>query len=563
MKILKEKTKFYDYVFDFLFNWDTIEYCRELKETLGYQAFNFSEKKWRFKNLEAIDMLKQKFTDIEIDKEIERDHVNYKLEKEATAMIVEKSEELKVATSSKLEIKGIKGELYDFQKITVEWLINNKGRGLVSLDLGLGKTLCSLAYIAHEDYKKILVITPASVKYSWESECYKWSRLKPFVIDSKKELTLEDYKNHNVFIINYDILKKFFTFLSSVYFDCIIADESSYCKNPRAQRSKAVKEISKNIKSVILLSGTPLLSKPIELFTTLNILDPKNWNSYYGYAKRYCNMWQAPWGLDVSGSSNIPELREKIKRYIIRKKKEEVLKELPEKRFIDIPIKLDYETQNKYRLLEESFVDYLKNIKNKSEKEIQKSLSAERLTKLNELRQLACEGKVESVKEIIQAIIDTGEKIVIFCSYNNPLKTIKSAFPKESVMIIGSTPLLERKEVIDRFQSDPSVKIFLGGMLSAQTGITLTAARNVLFLNYAYVPANMEQAYSRIDRIGQKSDSIAIYQIVSLGTIDQRMSKILEKKKNIINQILETSSETEKIKSGNIVNDILSSYTKD
>lgn len=465
----------------------------------------------------------------------------------------------KINTNTDFKINGISGNLYGFQKTTVAWLLNNQGRGLVSLDLGLGKTICSLAYVTHTKKEKTLVICPVSMKYTWKNEIEKWTKLKTLIIDSKSDVTLEDYQQYDIFVINFDILKKFFTFLTSVKFDCLIVDESTYCKNPKSIRAKATCLIAKRIESVILLSGSPLLNRVVELYTSLNILDPNTWNNYYSFVKRYCNAYQSKWGLDVSGASNIPELKEKISKYIIRKKKEDVLTELPDKKFINISIKLDSETQQKYQLLENSFIEYLKEIKNKSKREIQKALLAETLVKLNELRMLTSIGKINSTKEIIKDIINAGEKVVVFSSFNNPLKELQMNFEDESVIIMGNTSGEDRQKAIETFQNDPNKKIFFGGMLSANMGITLTAGSVVVFLDYDWCPENMRQAYSRIDRIGQKAKSISIYQMVAIDTIDQKMKKILDHKQRIIDQLIEGRA-TNVVEENKIINEVLKTY---
>ena len=460
-----------------------------------------------------------------------------------------------------MEIKNIKGELYQFQKEAVEFLISKNGRGLLSLDMGLGKSFTSLAYTAHSNFTKIIVVSPASVKLAWENEVKQWTHLKPLMINSKTKLTIDEYDTHNIFILNYDILIKHFKFLTSFRFDSLIIDESTYIKNPRAKRTKAIKKMSKNISSVILLSGTPLLSRPIELFTTLNILDEDNWNNYFRYAYKFCKAWQSPWGLDVSGASNIPELREKLLTYMFRKRKDEVLFELPEKRFIDIPVELDYETNRNYRLLENSFVEYLRDIKNKKTSEIRKSLKAEQLVKLGELRRLTANGKVKPAEEIINSILESKQKVVVFSAFNEPLEILHEKFKDISVIITGSSTDVERQSAVDNFQNDDNIKIFYGGILSAGMGITLTAGQNVLFIDHSWTPASHHQSIDRIHRIGSKFNSISIYQLYAVGTIDEKMNEILNVKECIFNELIDGGSTPTKVET-DYVNKVIKQYEK-
>ena len=563
MLIQKEKTKYCEYVLSFDYNQNVVDFCRYLKSALGWAEFSYDPEKkgWRFKDPEVINMLKNKFPYIQVGAEVAKEVSVFKQKRKEEKEKEQNATRIKEAKVSNLEIKGIKGELYEYQKKTVKWLIDNQGRGLLSLDMGLGKTLCSLAYIVHSKKEKVLVICPSTMKYVWAEEIKKWSGLKPWVIHSKSDLTLEEYKKHDILIVNFDILKKFITFLTSVKLDSIIIDESTYIKNPQSLRAKAVKIISKNISSVILLSGSPLLNKVIELFTSLNILDPIIWNNYYSFALKYCGAHQTKYGLDVSGASNLPELRERVSKHIIRMKKEDVLEQLPEKKFIDIPVRLNDDIQKKYELLENSFITYLKEIKKKSNIEIQKALMGETLVKLNELRMLTTEGKIDFARELINNVLLTKEKIVVFSVFNKPLQLLHEEFKEESVIIIGSVADKDRQKAIQDFQNNPNKRIFFGGMRSANMGITLTQASVVLFVDFDWTPENMKQAYSRIDRIGQKADSISIYQIIALDTVDQKMSKILKIKQEIINRLIDGKEvDDSELNSGTIINDLIESY---
>lgn len=405
-----------------------------------------------------------------------------------------------------------------------------------------GKSIQALSYAVHTKQKKTLIICPASVKYSWEKEVKKWTKLKSIILDSKVELDIGTFNNHDIFIINFDILRRFMEPFLAFRFDCMVIDECHYIKNLRTIRTKYVIKLGRNIKSVIPMSGTPLLNRPVELFPILHIVDPKTWNNFYNFTKRYCNGHQDNFGWNVSGASNVEELQEKIGRYFLRRTKEQVLKELPPKVFNDIPLKLSPSDQKNYNMVEKEFVEYLKEIKNKTETEIKRTLMAEQLVKLGELRRLTTVGKIDTAKEIVSDIIDSGEKVLVFSVYNEPLEELQKFFGKQAVQIIGSTPQDQRGEVVERFQKDKSVKVFLGGMKSAGVGITLTAASHVLFIDYSWVPADHQQAADRCHRIGQEAESVTVHQMYALHTIDDYMREMLEGKKEIFEKLIEGKS---------------------
>ena len=544
MKIHKEKINRFLYVFDYDFSLDNLQFCRYIKSVVGWEKFNFYEKKWRFNDVSVVEMLKKKYPELEIDPEVEVDLKRFQLEKQADEILIEEGNKIKEKTDTDLVIQNVTGELYDFQKIGVEFLINSNGRAILADTMGLGKTLQALAFVAHTEKKKTLVVCPASVKYSWESEVAKWTKLKSFVIDSKlkknKKIDMIQLVNdHDIFIINYDIVKSYLVFLQNINWDCLIGDEFHFIKNNNAQRTKAFKMIASRIPSVLLLSGTPIFSRPLELFNGLNLMDPVRWNNWFEYTKKYCQGHQSPFGWDARGASNIAELQQKISRYFLRRKKEDVLTDLPEKQFIDYPVELDPEKRFEYDLVEANFVEYLKEIKNKKDPEIAKTLQAERLVKLGELRQITSQGKIKATQDLISQIIDNNEKVVVFSSFNDPLVALEKVFKDVSVRLTGDTPDFMRKAAIDSFQNDPNIKIFFGGMKSASAGITLTAGQNVIFIDFSYVPADHLQGQDRIHRIGSKFDYVSIYQLFAKDTIDEKMQEMLKGKQEIFDQIFE------------------------
>lgn len=404
-----------------------------------------------------------------------------------------------------------------------------------------GKSLQALAYTAHAGLKKVLVLCPAVTKYNWRNEVSKWTYLKPFVIDSdmsEEDVSLKIQKSE-VVIINYDILKKFSEILKAVPFEIGILDECHYLKNRSATRSKYAKALVKRFPKIILLSGTPFLNRPIELFNPLNILDSKNWFDYYAYARRYCEGHMGRFGWDDKGASNIAELQERISPYFIRRSKQEILPDLPKKRFIDYPVQLDTETQRKYDMAEEEFGKFLIDIKKKTQAQAAKSLQAEKLVKLGALRQLASVGKIEISKEIIENIIENGEKVVVFSCYNSPIEELHKYFKDKSVLVTGKIGAEKRNDIVTEFQNNKDIKIFFGGIKSAGVGINLTAATNVLFVDYSWVPGDHSQAIDRIHRIGSTAKHIVIYQLYSKKTVDEYMYKLLKKKQLLFDQLID------------------------
>lgn len=539
MKIKKEKTQYHEYKLESEYNPVLVNYCRFLKDTFGWKEFSWDSdiKVWRFNDPSIIMLLADKFEEMNID-EVEED-VKKQEQKEKEEKIKSKNaQRIKEATKSNLEIKGIKGELYEYQKLGIEFFINSGGRALLADSPGVGKSAQALGYIVKNGFKRNLIICPASVKFSWENEIHKWTNLKSFIIDSKTDLKDIPFDVQCV-IINYDILKKFHNEFKKYKWDCLVADEVQLVKNPSAKRSKVIKSIASDIQHIIMLTGSPIINRPIEMFNMLNIIDSKEWNNYYSYATKYCAGRQGRWGFEAKGASNLEELNERISKYFLRRTKEEVLKELPAKNFINVPMTLSKEERKQYDLVESDLIKYLKSYKKeKTDKEIKKSLQAEKLVKLNLLREINTMGKIPIIKELINSIIDAGEKVLVFSSFNAPLKEMYYEYDN-SVLLLGETPVDERGDIVKDFQENPNTKIFFGGIKSAGVGITLTAASNVIICDQPWTPADLEQSINRAHRPGADYQSLNIYQIISKDSIDGFMIKMLNKKQEIIDQIIE------------------------
>lgn len=434
-------------------------------------------------------------------------------------------------------------KLFPYQKEGVNFLIKNNGRAILGDSQGLGKTIQTLAYLVYSKKEKNLIICPNSVKTNWEDEVKKWTNLKPLVINSKSKFTLEEYDKYNCFIINFEILKKFLLLLGSVRWDSCIVDEAQLIKNKDSIRSKATTEIARKIQSVILLSGTLVMNRSIELFVPLHIMNPVEWpntiKDWFKFSVRYSAGHRGQYGWDTSGSSNIPELRQKISKYFLRRTKEEVLPDLPSKIHIDYPVELVGENKKNYNLALKSFVDYLKEVKKKTNYEIKRTMQAAKLSQLNELRQLVTNGKKEALEMLIDGLLDGGEKIIVFSVYNQTLVDLHEKYKNKSVLLTGSSSEDERKNAREQFQTNPEIKLFCGGLKSAGVGLNLTKATSVIFADYSWVPADHWQGEDRMCRIGNTAEKVSIYQLVALNTIDSYMKEIFNKKKELFEKLIE------------------------
>ncbi|MFA5151286.1 MAG: DEAD/DEAH box helicase [Clostridia bacterium] len=434
---------------------------------------------------------------------------------------------------SDLHLKNLPDELFSYQKIGVEFIEKNNGRALITDEQGLGKTCQSLTWLKiHPELFPVIIVCPASVKYNWAREAKKWLTNPDLQIISGTQIYNLSKK---IIIINYDIVKNWLEKLIEIQPKVLILDEVQAIKNGSTIRTKAIKKLAKNVKHVIGLSGTPILNRPIEFFNAINLIDPFLFPSQWRFAMRYCGAKHNGFGWDFNGNSNTVELYEIITNAImIRRLKKDVLPELPEKIFSILPFEIN--NRDKYIEAEKDFISFIR--KTKGEQAAERVSNAEIITKIETLKQIAVDGKILQIIDWINEFLETGEKLIIFGVHKFILDIISREFKNISVKIDGSTSSLERQKNVDLFQTDPTVKIFIGNIKAAGVGINLTAASNILFLELPWTPAELSQAWDRSHRIGQ-SKKVIIYQSIAIDTIEEKIAELIDKKRIVLDAILD------------------------
>jgi len=385
--------------------------------------------------------------------------------------------------------------LREYQKESVRKIIKFNGRALVAADPGLGKTLIALTYLRAPEQKPALVVCPAVAKWVWKNEIRKHTKLSCRVLSGRTPKKLKTLRD--VTIINYDILSAWTDVLRQSKFNTLILDECQYGKNPKSQRTKAVANIGKTTRSIIAMSGTPLVNRPKELFPTLKLLRPHQYKSFVPFAFRYCNRHITPWGWDDSGASHLDELHKQLSsNCMIRYRKEDVLTELPPKQRIVVTLPIPNIAE--YHTAEREFISWVNTID-----PTEKQAKAQGMVKLTYLKQLAAELKLPSVISWIDDFLDTSnEKLIVFTYHRKIIQHLFHKYP-QSVMIDGSVSDKERDVAIRKFQNDKDVRIFFGQILAAGTAITLTAASTCVFAEMHWVPGIHLQAEDRCILKGQ------------------------------------------------------------
>jgi len=427
--------------------------------------------------------------------------------------------------------------LMSHQEEAVKRLVVNK-RFILADDMGLGKTTATVVGALETGAKKVLVICPASLKINWQREISNYTDRSISIIDGKK------WEDADFVIINFDIIKNFHdvahkdeSIILKSKFDLVIIDEAHYIQNTQAQRTKLINDFVKIVDRLWLLTGTPITSRPINYFNLLNLIQSPVASNWMAYVKRYCNGFQFKAGKrriwNVSGASNLDELRERTQRQVLRRLKENIL-DLPEK--IITPVYLRLKSKEYEELMGEYYDWY------------DKSGEADSLTlqfsKLTKVRQVIANEKINATIELIESVLEQDKKVIVFTNFTNSLELILEKFGKIAVRVDGSCSQKERQYAVDEFQNNDKIKVFVGNIKAAGVGLTLTAGEIVIMNDLSFLPSDHSQAEDRAYRIGQKN-SVLVYYPIFDNTIEGIIYDILQKKKNIFETIMGDRVSTE------------------
>jgi SWI/SNF-related matrix-associated actin-dependent regulator 1 of chromatin subfamily A len=462
----------------------------------------------------------------------------------------------------------LKRQMFPYQRNGVAYNLEKK-KVIVGDQPGLGKTGQAIATMVAAKVKCILVICPATLRENWRREWKIWTDKESMILTDKVKKTWQTFYNVgmcNIFICNYESLKKFFVasinkpegkplrlnhivFSDTIkLFDAVIIDESHRCKDGKTQQSKFCMGISKGKEWVLCLTGTPVVNKPIDLIPQLHILDRlADFGGYKIFVERYCAGWNQ--------ASNLKELNYMMKKHCFyRREKTEVLKDLPDK--MRSIMRVDITTKMEYEKAENELIDYLRENLKKSEGEITTALRGETMVLIGILKQIAARGKVDDVIEHIQEVVDAGEKIVVFAWHKEIVYELKKSIPG-AVTIVGDDNMASRQRSVDSFQNDPKVQVILCNIKSGGVGITLTASSRVCFIELPWHAADAEQCEDRCHRIGQK-DSVQCTYFLGHKTIDEYIYNIIEKKRKIANEITGAEDKVET----NVVDEFINLFSK-
>lgn len=439
---------------------------------------------------------------------------------------------------------------YPFQLEDVERIYQLGGRCLIGSQMGTGKSLISLLYAKEYVQGPIVVICPAMLKWNWELEGKKHLGWTSTILEGTNPNG--QIPKSNLIIVNYDILSPskrgsgWLEYLKQVKPEMVIIDECHFLSDQRSLRSRATKKLCQGVRHIVALSGTPLVNRPIELWPTLNILRPSQFPSFWKFAHLYADAKPNKWGgWDFRGSSNTELLHEKLSKIMIRRRKEDVLNQLPPKRRIILP--LEMERRKDYDQAVDHFLDWL--VKN-DPKKLRGALRAERIVQLGYLKQLAAWLKMPSVLEWVDNFLqETEEKIILFTVHKKIVERLYSHYAKMSTIVDGSVTGINRQKNIDQFLNNPKTRILIGNIKAAGVGWNARGVSTAAFLEYPWNPGVVSQAEDRMHGIGrgQKEIPSTSYFLVARNSIEEWLIEIIQNKAKIIDQILDGKQQEDQL----------------
>lgn len=451
---------------------------------------------------------------------------------------------------------NLRVEPYEYQREGICFGLEHK-RIIIGDEPGLGKTLQSIGIVDTANAYPCLVICPSSLKINWQREFEKFTDKSALVLDNNVRTTwgyLLSMGVHQVAIVNYESLRKFFVWdirggkqfrLKDVVFNpqiqafkSIIIDESHRVKDPSAQQTIFTKGLSVGKDWCILLSGTPVVNRPEDLIAQLSIMN--RLGEFGGRAKFIADYCTDPKDKTAEPAVPLSELsRQLYDTCMIRREKAKVLPQLPDKTRVDLYIEISNDKE--YNLAAEDLAAYLQEYTECTDWEIRRKMRMEALVKFMTLRSLATKGKIAQAVDFIRTFLDSGKKLIVFCSLHEVVDELQKVFPR-AVTVTGSDSAVNKQASVDAFQNNPNVQLIICSIKAAGVGLTLTAASDVAFIELAWTYADCCQCEDRAHRIGQK-DNVTCYYLLGRGTIDHTIYRLIHRKKSIANEIMNADDE--------------------
>jgi hypothetical protein len=441
---------------------------------------------------------------------------------------------LSAAEDGRVDVDGVAGPLRPFQGAAVDYALRVR-RTFLSDEPGLGKTIQAGAYPA-------LIVCPASLRLNWLRAAERWlpHRTRGGLAGGDR------IADQEIAVASYDVVHTLVDGATAEPPRALVLDESHFCKNPAARRTRAVTEIAGALDPeaiVLLLSGTPVLNRPEELAPQLRILDRLD---AIGGARRFARVY--------SKGQELPVLNRRLRRTcFVRRRKLDVLRHLPAKQRVIVPVSIA--NQGDYQAAQSDVARWVREqaeadarfaeevarldeeardaaVRERGRDAEQRARRAKALVQITQLALMAARGKLDAATEWISTFLETGEKLVVFTRHREIGDRLLESFP-DAACATGRLDADARAQQVERFQTDESCRLIVCSLDAAGVGLTMTAASNVAFVELGWTPAAHDQAEDRVHRIGQ-DDAVTAWYLLAADTIDEQIAAVIDRKRELV-----------------------------
>ena len=457
------------------------------------------------------------------------------------------------------DYSAMKAELYPYQKEGVDFALFRKAV-IIADDMGLGKTIQAIATAVLKknifDFKKTLVVCPASLKEQWKKEIEKFSDETALVIQGlpdERERQYQD-KDHFFFIVNYETILRDHLALNKAGFDFLILDEAQRIKNFETKTASSIRRL--HFKHVLVITGTPIENRLIDIFSIVGAINPYFFGPLWEFSYQHC-LFDPEKHNKINGYYNLQNLNKRLEPILIRREKRKVLDQLPDLQQINVPLNLS-------PLQADYHAGYAKGIAQIIRKKFLTPYDLQKLQLLLASMRMVCDStylideetnespKLEELKYILLEKLDvknSDRKIIIFSEWIKVHKLIGHILRENNIgfaELNGSVPVKLRGELIRKFETNPHCKIFLSTEAGG-TGLNLQVADTLINFELPWNPAKKNQRIGRIDRLGQKSNKLTVFNFITRNSIESQIASGLLVKQNLFDGVLDGSSETNSV----------------
>ncbi len=480
-----------------------------------------------------------------------RDEVQDKIERHFEQVMLDE-----LAATHQPDFSLLNAKLFDYQKEGIEFAIFKKA-AIIADEMGLGKTIQAIGVALNKKkifgFEKVLVVCPASIKAQWKKEIERFSSEKALVIQGKPEERALQYKDkeHLFQIVNYETILRDQLEINKAEFDFMILDEAQRAKNYETKTAASLKKI--NAKHTLVITGTPIENRLIDLFSIISILDPYFLGPLWEFSYQHC-LFDSSKHNKINGYYNLQKLKKQLEPILIRREKRKVLEQLPNLQQINIPVNLS-------PLQADYHASYAKGIAQIIHKKFLTPYDLRRLQILLASMRMVCDStylideetnespKLEELKYMLLEKLDiknSKRKIIIFSEWVKMHKLIAAMLRENGIgfaELNGSIPVKFRGELIRKFETNDDCQVFLSTEAGG-TGLNLQVANTVINFELPWNPAKKNQRIGRIDRLGQTSSKLTVINFITRQSIEQQIAAGLIVKQNLFDGVLDESSTT-------------------